>query len=56
MAFNYAHRYNVLFREQLTHITIIFQYYQHVTVKQHKLSIYTPCEMALILSECTNSS
>ena len=47
--------HNVLFCEQLTHISIVFQSYQHVTVIWHKLSKYTPCVTALILSECTNS-
>ena len=49
------HTHNVLFCEQLTHISIVFQSYQHVTVIWHKLSKYTPCVTALILSECTNS-
>ena len=51
-----TYMYNVLFCEQLTHISVIFQYYQHITVIQHKLSIYTNCVMALILVEFTNSS
>ena len=30
--------------------------YEYDITLQHKLSIYTPCVTALILSECTNSS
>ena len=49
----YAH--NMPFANS-SQISIIFQYYQHSTAIWHKLSIYTPCVTALILSECTNSS
>ena len=56
MAFTTYNIYNMLFCKQLGHILIIFQRYQYDITIQHKLSIYTPCVSALILSECTNSS
>ena len=48
------HTHNVLFCEQLNHISIVFRSYQYGTVIWHKLS--TPCVTTLILSKCTNSS